>query len=132
MSNHAIQTEIPVGSRVRIGVPAEMPSDAIAILQAHLRKREAVESAHLGLMEVQPPSGNSYFTYTIGLRCNPSQQAEEVDAALKVLVQAEMGRWPISVFPLSDAYFTQEALRFYERSEAPKKMGLLARFLGRW
>lgn len=131
MPSHVIEVEIPVGSKVRIGVPAQQPEQAIAALQTHFRAREAVEAAYLGMMEVSPPNGAPYFTFSVGIRCEASGLAAEERAALDVLVNVPLEQLPISVLPLTDAYFTHEAFRFYERPLHPKKPGLFGRFFGR-
>ncbi|MGO4391884.1 enhanced serine sensitivity protein SseB C-terminal domain-containing protein [Variovorax sp. M-6] len=131
MSTCVVETQIPVGSRVRIGVPAEQPEEAIAALREHLKERKEVDAAFLGLMEVAPPDRNSYFTYTIGLRCTSVNREEEETAVLEVLLRSSIGRWPISLLPLTDTYFTREAICIFEQEPAPKRAGFLARLLGR-
>ncbi|MDA7419247.1 enhanced serine sensitivity protein SseB C-terminal domain-containing protein [Xenophilus arseniciresistens] len=133
MSNKAIAVSLPSGARIRIGVPAEEPADAISTLRAHFGGRPAVEAAYLGLMEVMPQGSPSFFSYTVGLRCDPSGQAAEDEAVLKVLenVPTGRGRWPISVVPFNNTYFTAEAICFYERAAITERPSLLSRIFGR-
>lgn len=128
MTNHIIQAEIQAGSQIRTGVPADQPEKAITALKAHFRDRLAVTAAYLGLMEVIPPSGSSYFTYTIGLCCEHNDQSAEQEAALRLLTNFPLGRWPISIFPYTNEHFTKEAICFYDLKSVAAKRSFFARF----
>lgn len=134
MSNKIIDINIPAGSRVRIGVPAERPDEAIEALIRLFDEYSNVISARLGLMEVEIAAGTSQFTYTIGIDCTRDSDSV-VQRALDVLRDAPMARWPISLVPSSDRYFTSEAIVFYRKdlrnNVMPAKNGWIARLLGK-
>ncbi|MGH9875666.1 MAG: enhanced serine sensitivity protein SseB C-terminal domain-containing protein, partial [Pyrinomonadaceae bacterium] len=64
MSNRAEELNIPAGARIRIGVPAEKPQEAIDALTTLFSEMPNVVSARLGLMEILSPDGTSEFNYT--------------------------------------------------------------------
>lgn len=71
---------------------------------------ENVVSARLVLMEILYPDGNSEFTYTVGIKCSADEEAT-TQQALEVLQSAPGGRWPISIFPPTQQYFTKKGDR---------------------
>jgi hypothetical protein len=131
MPNHFIDFDIPVGSKLRIGVPAEQPEQSISALQAHFLVRKAVEAAYLGMIQVSPPHKEPYFTFSVGIHCDAAAFAEEQSAALDVLFKIPAEQLPVSVLPFTEAYFTQEAIRFYERQLPSKKVSLFTRLFSR-
>ncbi len=118
--NKVLEGTFPTGTRVLIGVPAEQPAEALASLRKLFEDLHDVVEARLGLMEVHLPNGESFFTYTLGwqMRCEDEDISPKV---IETLQQAPMGRWPISIFPLQDAYFTKEAIAFFTREDEAKK-----------
>lgn len=66
------------------------------------------------LNEVLQPDGASEFTYTIGIECS-SRQQETMAQALEVLQTVPSGRWPISLMPPTDQFFTRDAVVFFRR-----------------
>jgi hypothetical protein len=133
MNNTIINYEIPEGSIVSSGVPAERPEAAIAALEAHFQTRPKVAKAFLGLTEIVRPGQEGQFTYTIGIVCDDGRGdlGEEAEA-YKVLTRTPMGRWPITIFPKDSNFFTLEAICFYERKpvKVQKSGSWLSRLLG--
>ena len=116
MSNKIINGELPAGARIRIGVPNDAPEEAISALKTHFSSRPLVLSARLGLMEVlNDENTEGFFTYTIGILCSmPEHIDTEIAAAMNSITKVPTGRWPISFFPPSEAYFTAESIVFYQ------------------
>ncbi|MBT2323172.1 enhanced serine sensitivity protein SseB C-terminal domain-containing protein [Variovorax paradoxus] len=103
-----------------IGVPAEQPVEALASLRELFEGLHDVLEARLGLMEVHPPKGEPFFTYTVGWRME--REGEDISPkVIEALRQVPMGRWPISIFPLRADYFTNEAIAFFTREDEAKK-----------
>jgi hypothetical protein len=113
--NRVEEANIPAGATIRIGVPAERPQAAIDALITFFSEMENVVSARLGLMEILHPDGNSEFTYTVGIQCSSDEQ-DTIRKAVEVLRTVPAGRWPISIFPPTNQYFTKEALVFFGRA----------------
>jgi hypothetical protein len=128
VSNRIEATNIPAGARIRTGAPAERPQAAIDALIKLFSERQNVISARLGLMEILHPDGTSEFTYTIGVQCSSDEQAT-IQQAVEVLQSAPAGRWPISIFPPTNQYFTKDAIVFF--GQANKGRSWLARLLNR-
>jgi hypothetical protein len=128
MSNRIEAANIPAGARIRIGAPAERPQAAIDALIKLFSEKQNVISARLGLMEMLYPDGKSEFTYTVGIQCSSDEQAT-IQQAVEVLQSAPAGRWPISIFPPTNQYFTKDAVVFFGR--ANKGGSWLARLLHR-
>ncbi len=128
MSNRIEETNIPAGARIRIGAPAERPQAAIDALIKLFSERQNVISARVGLMEILHPDGKSEFTYTVGIQCSADEQAT-IQQAVKVLQSAPAGRWPISIFPPTNQYFTKDAIVFFSR--ATERRSWFARLLRR-
>lgn len=122
--NKVLEGTLTAGTRTNIGVPAEQPTEAITALRKLFEELEEVQEARLGLMEVLPPSGDPFFTYTLGWRMQGNGQ-DIGSRVVDVLQRAPMGRWPITIFHLSEDYFTQEAIVFFKRDELAKGVGLL-------
>lgn len=120
MSNLHIQGELPPGTAIRIGCPADEPTEALYALQQHFQNRPKVHTARLGLMEQVRSEPGDFFTYTIGITCDSpeNRQAEEL-AAMEVLKNVPLGRWPIAFFPPISNFFTKEAKVFYRRPSSP-------------
>jgi SseB protein C-terminal domain len=114
MKNHAIEVDIPTGTRMRLGVPAELPTIAIAALVELFSGMDNVVRARLGLMEKVSQEGVGAFSYTIGFECLDNKERTE-EEVLHVLQQIPMGRWPIAIVPPN--LLTAEAIVFYTRSE---------------
>ena len=112
---------------MRIGVPGEEPVEAIAALKAFFTLHSQVRQAKLGLMEVLQPDGGSYFTYTVGWLAS-SDEASIKQKVLEVLQTAPMGRWPISIVPVTDQFFTSEAPVFYTSARQASKRSKLGFF----
>lgn len=131
MSNQVLDVSVPEGTKIRIGVPAEQPDEAIAALKKLFLTMHNVLGARLGLMEMLYADNTSQFSYTIGIHCESGEE-NTAQEALRVLRSVPTGRWPISIVPLTAQYFTQEAIVFYERNEAhevdiTEKRGWLSR-----
>jgi hypothetical protein len=112
MSNRIEETNIPAGTRIRTGAPAEKPQAALDALSKLFLEKQNVISARLGLMEMLYPDGKSEFTYAIGIQCS-SDEAPTIQQAVEVLQSAPPGRWPISIFPPTNQYFTKDAIIFF-------------------
>jgi hypothetical protein len=112
MSNRIEETNIPAGTRIRTGAPAERPQAALDGLIKLFSQKQNVISARLGLMEMLYPDGKSEFTYTVGIQCSSDEQAT-IQQAVEVLQSAPAGRWPISIFPPTNQYFTKDAIVFF-------------------
>jgi hypothetical protein len=115
MSSRVEEGNIPAGATIRIGVPAEKPQAAIDALITLFSQMDNVVSARFGLMEILHPDGNSEFTYTVGIDCSSAEQ-ETIEQAVEVLRSVPAGRWPISIFPPTNQYFTREAIVFFGRA----------------
>ena len=96
-------------------MPTEKPQAAIDALIKLFAEMENVVSARLGLMEILHPDGNSEFTYTVGIQCS-SDDEDTIQQAVEVLRSVPAGRWPISIFPPTNQYFTKEAVVFFGRA----------------
>ena len=114
MINRITEGDLPAGTSIRIGVPAEQPQEAIAALIRVFSEKDNVLSARLGLMEILPAGKPSEFTYTIGIDC-ASGEEDIVMAAVEALKYVPTGRWPISICPATSQFFTPEAVVFFRR-----------------
>lgn len=114
MINRITESNLPAGTSIRIGVPAEQPQEAIAVLVRLFSERDDVISARLGLMEILHGNAPSEFTYTIGIECESSEE-DIIRLALEVLESVPTGRWPISLAPTTTQFFTPEAIIFFRR-----------------
>lgn len=132
MSNKIINSELPVGARIRIGVPNDAPEAVVSALNTHFSSRPQVLSARLGLMEVlSDENSEGFFTYTIGILCSaPEHSDTEITAAMNAITKIPTGRWPISFFPPTEAYFTAQSITVYQAEAPTPKRGLLAKLLG--
>jgi hypothetical protein len=120
MNKRSELTDIPAGSRIRVGAPAERPQEAIDILLQLFAQNRNVVSARLGLMEIFYPDGRTEFSYTIGIECSEDATAvtrEAIDAISTV----RSARWPISVVPAEGPYFSKDAIVFYSQNDKVKK-----------
>ncbi len=126
MNNRVEEASIPAGARIRIGVPAERPQAAIDALITLFSGMENVVSARLGLMEILHPDGNSEFTYTVGIQCSAGHD-DTIQQVVEVLRSVPAGRWPISIFPPTNQYFTKEAILFFGRATEGKEARLSLR-----
>jgi uncharacterized lipoprotein YajG len=101
-------------TRIRIGVPSERPEEAIEALVKYYKNEPSVKLAKLGLIEFLNEDGNSKFNYTIGVDVvgDDQQVIQEMLSILKFVPEA---RWPIAIVPVSDNYFTSEAIIFYSK-----------------
>ena len=108
---------LPAGTRIRTGVPAERPEAALAALVNLFSARDDVISGRLGLMEVFDAGGSSEFSYTIGIECSG-----DVDAILRCAAEAlesvPTERWPIDLMPFTREYFPPEAIVFFGNDKA--------------
>ena len=118
MNNHIVEFTATSETKIRIGVPADQPKEAIEALIRLFSEMKNVSSARLGLMEILQADGNSQFSYTIGVTCS-SDEEHVTQKALNVLSSTPTGRWPISVVPATSQYFTQESIVFFERKNKP-------------
>jgi SseB protein C-terminal domain len=119
--------------RVQVGLPAEEPTEALALLIEHFKGRPQVRSAVIGLMRFLEPNSPVDFTYTIGLTCATDQQREaEEGFALAALQAANINsvRWPISFLPPRTRYFSPQASTFYPAPPPGKPPGLFRRLFG--
>lgn len=105
---------LPAGTSIRIGAPAEQPQEAITALIKIFSEKDNVLSARLGLMEILRVDAPSEFTYTIGIEC-ASGEEDAISAAIEVLKSVPTGRWPISICPATNQFFTAEAIIFFRR-----------------
>lgn len=115
MRNNIELASIPAGSTIRVGVPAERPEQAIDALRKLFAEKDNVVSARLGLMEIVYPDGNSVFTYTIGIDC-AQDELSTIQQAVATLTTVPEGRWPISVVPSTNQYFSADAIVFFKRN----------------
>jgi hypothetical protein len=109
-----VTENLPAGTSIRIGVPAEQPQKAIAALIKFFSEKDNVLSARLGLMEILRVNAPSEFTYTVGIEC-ASGENDIIKAAIEVLESVPTGRWPISICPATTQFFTTEAIVFFRR-----------------
>ena len=116
MIDRITQANLPAGTSIRIGVPAEQPQEAIAALIKLFSEKDNVLFARLGLMEILRADTRSEFTYTIGIEC-ASGEGDIIKAAIEALESVTTGRWPISICPVTSQYFTPEAMVFYRRRQ---------------
>lgn len=119
MTNRIVEVSVPAGTRMRIGVPAEKPEQAINALVAFFSVTDAVTSARLGLMELLLPEGKSDFSYTVGIEATSDRESIH-QKTLDILRSVPGGRWPISVVPVTAQYFTDQAIVFYRRQRKQK------------
>jgi SseB protein C-terminal domain len=133
MSNKIINGVLPAGARIRIGVPNESPDAALSALKTHFASRPLVLSTRLGLMEVlndENPEG--FFTYAIGINVSAPEHIDtEITAAINTIMDIPTGRWPISFFPSTEAYFTAESIVFYKAKTSSSKRGFFAKLFGK-
>jgi SseB protein C-terminal domain len=108
---------LPAGSRIRIGVPAERPEAALAALVNLFSARDDVISARLGLMEVIDAGGSSEFSYIVGIECGGDANAILAEAA-KALEPIPAARWPIDLMLFTREYFPPEAIVFFGNDKA--------------
>ena len=130
MFNYLAEVDIPIGSKLRIGVPAEQPENSIRVLQSHFLSRQAVKAAYFGMIQVSPPNSEIYFTFSVGILCEEKDFQEEQRSALETLVKVPSEQLPVTVLPFSEEYFTDESILFYERQSLPKKVGIFGRLFG--
>jgi hypothetical protein len=114
MINRIKEGDLPAGTSIRIGVPAEQPQEVIAALIRVFSEKENVRSARLGLMEVLVPGKPSELAYTVGIEC-ASHEEDTIIAAVEALKHVPTGRWPISICPATSQFFTPEAIVFFRR-----------------
>jgi hypothetical protein len=117
MTNRIVEVSVPAGTRMRIGVPAEKPEQAINALVAFFSATDAVTSARLVLMEILLPEGKSDFSYTVGIEAMSDRESIR-QKTLDILRSVPGGRWPIAVVPITPQYFTEEAIVFYRRQSS--------------
>lgn len=108
-------SNIPAGSKIRVGRPAEKPEEAIKALLTLFANRDTVLSARLGLMEILYPDGVTEFTYTIGIECS-GDETTIIQEAINIVSNVPAGRWPISIVPPTTPYFSNEAIVFYTKT----------------
>jgi len=128
MTSHVVTLEFAKATQVRLGVPEDRPTAALGALVGLFADTPEVVSARLGLMEVLPEDGPSYFTYAIGIECEGSPRGVE-QRALAVLQELPPGRLPITLVPPTARFFKREAVVFYTR--AARRRSWLRRLLGR-
>ncbi|MGJ7529058.1 enhanced serine sensitivity protein SseB C-terminal domain-containing protein [Variovorax sp. GB1P17] len=134
MAYSFLNVTIPAGTHIRIGVPAEQPDEAIARLTSLFEARPHVQRAQLGLMEVRPSEGEPYFTYVIGWHTTDGEPHADEREVLNALEGVPAGRWPISIAPITETFFTDEAIVFYARRSEPvraRKAGFFASLFGK-
>ena len=90
MIDRITQANLPAGTSIRIGVPAEQPQEAIAALIKLFSEKDNVFSARLGLMEILRADTPSEFTYTIGIEC-ASGEGDIIKAAIVNALRFEAG-----------------------------------------
>ena len=107
---HVVQEE----TRVRLGVPSDMPIDLLRKLYVYFQGNQNVRYAKLGLMETLHSGKPSEFQYTIGVNLKNAEQLDDITAEMITIAKtAKPGRWPIAFVPLTSDYFTEEAIVFY-------------------
>lgn len=116
MVNFIDKGTFPAGTKLRLGVPSEQPEEAINALVKLFSAKKNVELACLGLMEIISPNGESKFTYTIGFQCSFDERKTITDA-VEILKHVPTGRWEISIVPLSDTFFSPEAIVFFGKKK---------------
>jgi hypothetical protein len=119
MTNHIVEFTASEDTKIRIGVPATQPKEAIEALIRLFSEMENVLSARLGLMEILHSEGNSIFTYIIGITCTSKQEVVN-QQAIEVLQLAHNGDGPICIVPPTEQYFTDEAIVFFKRESKPQ------------
>jgi len=128
MTHQRVAVTFEKPTKVRLGVPADQPVEALRALVGLFSKSPEVVSGRLGLMEVLPEGQASYFTYVVGIECD--RDAHDVEErAVALLQESPAGRFPISVVPPTEQFLTREAIVFYSRSAKPTS--LLRRLLGK-
>lgn len=127
MANRVVEVSFSTETPVRIGVPAEMPEEAVKALIQLFSGIDNVMSARLGMMETLNVDGKSEFCYTIGIECT-TDEAAITETALNALRSVPTGRLPIAIVSVTDRFFTSEAIVFYQRHA--KKKSWLSRFSG--
>jgi hypothetical protein len=128
MTSHVVTLEFAKATQVRISGPADRPTEAVGALVELFADCPNVVSARLGLMEVLPEDGDSYFTYVVGIECEGSARSVEQRAAA-VLQEVPPGRLPIAFVPPTARFFTRDAVVFYSRKAKPRSW--IKRVLGR-
>lgn len=128
MTSHVVTLEFAKATQVRLGVPADRPTEAMSALVGLFSESPNVVSGRLGLMEVLPEDQPSYFTYVIGIECEGGARRTEQEA-LAVLRELPPGRLPISIVPPTARFFTREAIVFYSRKARPRSW--FRRLIGR-
>ena len=131
MSESTVQVFTATTNRpVQVGVPAEDPNEALAVLIKHFNTRPQVRSVVVGLLRFLDSDELGSFTYTIGITCSTDRQREvEEELAAEALRAANVttGRWPIAFFPPRTRFFTSEARAFYPEKKLLVKQSLLQR-----
>lgn len=100
MSNRIEVGNLPAGTTIRTGVPAERPQEAIDALTKLFAEKDNVVSARLGLMEIVHADGRSEFTYTIGIQCSAGER-DTIQEAIERLQASPIvaGRFPSFLLP---------------------------------
>lgn len=127
MSNRIEEATLPAGTKLRVGIPADRPQEAIEALIAFFSGKENVVYAGLGLMEVIYPEGKSEVSYTIGIECS-SNEAGTIWQASEILQNIPTGRWPISVVPTKSQFFPTDAIPFFGNKAARSWLHRLLHF----
>jgi hypothetical protein len=117
----------------QVGLPADEPEEALAVLVEHFKTRPDVRLAVLGLIRFVDAPPPLTFSYTIGITCPTDKQREEEEAlAADALAKASVSssRWPISFLPPRTRFFHAQARRFYPVKSEPAQKGFLSRLFG--
>ena len=119
VDTHVVTLEFARATQVRLSVPEDRPTHALAALVELFVGRPNVVSGRLGLMEVLPEDGPGYFTYAIGVECEGGARKVEHDVRA-VLRDLPPERFPITLVPPTARYLTRDAIVFFERKPRPR------------
>lgn len=118
---------------IQVGIPAEEPSEALAVLCLHFITRSEVRAAVIGLIRFLNANEPFPFSYATGITCSTDKQREIEEGLAATALQTaniQSSRWPIAFLPPRTHYFTPQARTFYPVNEKQKPKGLLHRLFG--
>ena len=113
-SGRVEQLTFPIKERIQLGVPEEELVDVIATLAKFFANKNYVTAAHLGSLQILHPEKESRLCYTLGIQCS-SDEVGINRHAFEILETMRDAKWPISVLPFTNQYFTKDAITIFRR-----------------
>ncbi|MFA7348028.1 MAG: enhanced serine sensitivity protein SseB C-terminal domain-containing protein, partial [Desulfurivibrionaceae bacterium] len=117
-TNHVIALTLLKETKVRVGVPAELPGQLVNSLSSTFIDRTEIKSAKISLAQFDPTGASPFFSYVVGV--NTTGDSESIIDFVSDKIRT-MHKLPIPIVVVdinqNPELFTAECPQFYTRKQ---------------